>query len=88
MSVTNHVFRQGAVYTGRRRIPASAGPGGRTAVLQLSLQTRGWREAQRLAAIVTAQSDEVFWAMDHQGLTPAAAKVLLERTIREAQGRC
>jgi hypothetical protein len=77
MSVTNHVFRRGAVYTWRRRIPAGARQGGRIAVLQLSLQTCGRREAQRLAAIVTAESDAVFWVMEHQGLTPAAAKAFL-----------
>lgn len=87
MSVTNHVFRRGAVYTWRRRIPAGARQGGRTAVLQLSLQTCGWRESQRLAAIVTAESDAVFWAMEHHGLSPAAARALLERTIRAAQAQ-
>jgi integrase len=87
MSITNHVFRRGAVYTWRRRIPLGARQGGRTAVLQLSLQTCGRREAQRLAAIVTAESDAVFWAMEHHGLSPAAAKALLERMIRAAQAQ-
>ncbi len=87
MSITNHVFRRGAVYTWRRRIPAGVRQEGRSAVLQLSLQTCGRREAQRLAAIVTVESDAVFWAMEHQGLTPAAAKALLERTIRAAQAQ-
>lgn len=87
MSVTNHVFRRGAVYTWRRRIPVCARRGERASVLQLSLQTCGWREAQRLAAVVTAQSHEVFWAMEHQGFTHAAAKVFLEHTIRAAQAQ-
>ena len=87
MSVTNHVFRRGAVYTWRRRIPAGARREGRSAVLQVSLQTGGRREAQRLAAIVTAESNAVFWAMEHHGLSPAAARALLERTIRAAQAQ-
>ena len=66
--------------------PVERPPGGRTAVLQLSLQTCGRREAQRLAALVTAESDAVFWAREHQGFTPAA-KALLERTIRAAQAQ-
>lgn len=87
MSVTNHVFRRGAVYTWRRRIPAGACQGGRSAVLQLSLQPCGRREAQRLAATVVAESDAVFWAMERHGLSPAAARALPERTIRAAQAQ-
>ena len=45
MTVANHVFRRGAIYTWRRRIPEVACQGERSAALQLSLKTFARLEA-------------------------------------------
>lgn len=55
--------------------------------MQLSLQTCGLPAARRLAAIVTAQSEAVFWAMEHENLSPEEARRLLEHSLRDAQAQ-
>lgn len=67
MAFQSHLYRRGASYVWRRRIPALVG--GR--ILQISLRTNEPLIARRRAAIVTAESNNLFDAMTVQGLTIA-----------------
>ncbi|MFI0396551.1 DUF6538 domain-containing protein [Paracoccus jiaweipingae] len=80
MGLANHVYRRGATYVWRRRLPGGADGGG---VMQVSLRTRDPETARRLAAIVTAQSAAIFRDMAKKRLTPAEARDLFDRVVRE-----
>ncbi|WP_022706884.1 site-specific integrase [Paracoccus zeaxanthinifaciens] len=81
MGIANFVFRRGAIYTWRRRIPKRAESD--AANLQVSLRTACPWTARRLAVIVTAESERVFDRMGMEGLTPQVAHEWLETVIRE-----
>lgn len=84
MGKINHVFRRGAVYWWRRRLPVVAG---RPGMLQLSLGTRELRVAGRIAAAVTMESEGVLGQMQRGGLSAAQAKAWLEHVVREQHER-
>lgn len=84
MGKINHVFRRGAVYWWRRRLPVVAG---RSGVLQLSLGTREVRVAGQISAAVTMASDEVMRQMADGGLSAAQAKAWLAHVVREQHER-
>lgn len=81
MGIVNFVFRRGAIYTWRRRVPARIQC--EAVHLQVSLGTACPWTARRLAGIVTQESEEVFEAMALDGLPRDAAKKWLERVVRE-----
>ncbi len=76
MPAVSHVFRRGAVYYWRRRIPAApdAGPG---CVLILSLGTKDQDEARRLAAALTHMSETVLEEARRGRLTPSEAQAIM-----------
>ena len=71
MGIANFVFRRGAIYTWRRRIPKRASSA--AANLQVSLRTACPWTARRLAVIVTAESERVFDRMGMEAPTPKVA---------------
>lgn len=81
MGIVNFVFRRGAIYTWRRRIPSRVPCDG--IHLQISLGTACPWTARRLGGIVTFESNQVFEAMALDGLTREAARKWLERVVRE-----
>lgn len=84
MGITKHVYRCGATYVWRRRLPSGTDGGG---VMQVSLRTRDPNEARQLAALVTAQSTAIFRDMVKKRLTPAEARGLFDRVVREERQR-
>lgn len=84
MGVANHVFRRGAVYIWRRRIPNRLVTRG---TFQISLRTRDPEVARQIAAVVTAESASIFKDMESKRLTPAEARALFDRVVREESAR-
>lgn len=78
MGLINHVTRRPATYVWRRRLAAPAGPGS----VQVSLRTTVAREARRIAAVVTLNSEQVFLDMADDKLTREQAKALLDEVVR------
>ena len=72
MGIVNFVFRRGAIYTWRRRIPARVQCD--AVHLQVSLGTSCPWTARRLGGILTQESEEIFDQMALDGLSPEAAK--------------
>lgn len=81
VGIVNFVFRRGAIYTWRRRIPARVACD--ALHLQISLGTACPWTARRLGGLVTFESEQVFEAMALDGLTREAARKWLERVVRE-----
>lgn len=79
MGITDFVFRRGASYVWRRRLPRSLGG----ALLQVSLRTNEPLIARRIAAKVTVASNNLFERMTTTNLTRENARKLLEQVIRE-----
>jgi len=77
-----HVFRRGAVYTWRRRVPVSSGVSAKSYYIQLSLKTRDPSTARRLSAILYAKSQEIFERMEELKLTNERAKAWLESIVK------
>lgn len=65
MRLQTHLFRRGASYVWRKRIPVNAGGG----MLQISLRTNDPLIAKRLALIVGSESYGLFDTVAHKGLT-------------------
>lgn len=80
MGVANHVYRRGMTYVWRRRLPAGVD---RDKCLQITLGTRDPEAARRIAAVVTAHSGVIFDDMVQKRLTPAEARGLFNRVVRE-----
>lgn len=81
MRVAAHVFRRGAVYTWRRRIPASCGNARRSPYIQISLKTRDPVEARHLGAVLHGESARVFEEMASDRLTTEEARSWLEHAV-------
>lgn len=81
MRVAAHVFRRGAVYTWRRRIPVSCGIEGKSPYIQVSLKTRDPGEARHLGAVLHGESARVFELMASDRLTPEEARTWLEHAV-------
>lgn len=71
MGIANHVYRRGATYVWRRRMPGEKDGG---AVMQVSLRTRDPETARHLAAIVTANMTRMIWRF---WIVPATKKMLI-----------
>jgi Domain of unknown function (DUF6538) len=78
MGLQTNLYRRGATYVWRRRLPAHLGG----TILQVSLRTNDPLIARRLGAIVTAESNNVFEIMTVQGLSREDARKFLEHIIR------
>jgi hypothetical protein len=87
MRVAAHVFRRGAVYTWRRRIPASCGIGSKSPYIQVSLKTRDPGEARHLGAVLHGESARVFEQMASDRLTPEEARTWLEHAVTSELAR-
>lgn len=81
MRIAAHVFRRGAVYTWRRRIPKTYGTKRKNRYIQVSLKTRDPALARRLGAILHGESARVFEDMAASRLTPEQAKLWLEHVV-------
>ena len=79
MGTTDFVFRRGATYVWRRRLPVSLGG----ALLQVSMRTNDPLIARRIAAKVTVASNNLFERMTNTALTRENARKLLDRVIRQ-----
>lgn len=72
MGIANFIFRRGAIYTWRRRIPKRADSVASN--LQVLLRTACPWTPRRLAAIVIAEIEKVLDQMGMEGLTPDVAR--------------
>ncbi|WP_157970914.1 DUF6538 domain-containing protein [Pseudogemmobacter bohemicus] len=79
MGITDFVFRRGATYVWRRRLPTALGG----ALLQVSLRTNEPLLARSIAAKVTVASNNLFEHMINTGLTRENARKLLDQVIRD-----
>lgn len=79
MGLTDFVYRRGASYIWRRRLPRLLGG----ALIQVSLRTNDPLIARRIAAIVTVASNNLFERMTNTGLSRENARKLLDQVIRE-----
>lgn len=77
MGRQSNLYRRGASYVWRRRLPARLGG----TILQISLRTNDPLQARRLGASVTAESYHVFEHMTAHGLSREDARACLERVI-------
>ncbi|OYU37598.1 MAG: hypothetical protein CFE33_19950 [Pseudorhodobacter sp. PARRP1] len=77
MGLQTNLYRRGAAYVWRRRIPVHLGG----TILQISLRTNDPLIARRLGAIVSAESNSVFDTMTVQGLSREHARKFLEQII-------
>lgn len=84
MGVAQHVYRRGATYVWRRRLPAKSEAEG---IVQVSLRTRDPDMARRIAAVVTAHSEVIFGDMVKKRLTPAEARGLFNRVVQQENAR-
>lgn len=78
MGLQTHVFRRGATYVWRRRLPVSLGD----ALMQVSLRTRDPLIARRLALILGAEGCRVIDQMTQGKLTRDEARSLLQASIQ------
>lgn len=85
MGIANFVFRRGAVYTWRHRIPKRVGC--ESYHLQVSRGTACPATARRLAGILTHEGDKVFEAMALDRLSKEAARQWLEQVVRDEMAR-
>lgn len=83
MAFQSHLYRRGTAYVWRRCLPAPQG----VCILQISLSTREPLIAWRLAAIVSAESNNIFDSMTSQGLSQADARKFLEHIILREQAK-
>ncbi|QUS35554.1 DUF6538 domain-containing protein [Falsirhodobacter algicola] len=83
MGLQLHVFRRGATYVWRRRVPASQGG----KLMQVSLRTNDPLIARRVALMVSAESYGIFDAMIQNRLSRDDARKLLEAAIMRALGQ-
>ena len=81
MRIAAHVFRRGAVYTWRRRVPKNCGTKRKNCYIQVSLRTRDPALARRLGAILHGVSARVFEDMASSRLTPEQARLWLEHIV-------
>lgn len=79
MGLTDFVYRRGASYIWRRRLPRLLGG----ALIQVSLRTNDPLIARRIAAIVTVASNNLFERMTNTGLSRENARKLLDQVIRD-----
>ena len=84
MGVHLHLFRRGAVYQWRRRLPAQSTE---TCILQLSLRTTDPQQARILARRLTAESDRMLGSIRQETLTPADASKWLRHVVTEEMAR-
>ena len=80
MGLQTHVFRRGATYVWRRRLPLSLGG----ALMQVSLRTRDPLIARRLALLLGAEGCRVFDQMMQSKLSREEARSLLQAAILRA----
>ncbi|WP_162164329.1 site-specific integrase [Roseivivax isoporae] len=80
----NHVHRRGAVYVWRRRVPKAFGKG---RFLQVSLRTRNFSSANRLAAIVNEKFLAFILAVKSQRISHAEAQRFLAAEVAQALTR-
>lgn len=83
MGLTDFVYRRGASYIWRRRLPRLLGG----ALIQVSLRTNDPLIARRIAAIVTVASNNLFERMTNTGLSRENARKLLDQVIRDEINR-
>lgn len=84
MGVHLHLFRRGAVYQWRRRLPAQSTE---TCTLQVSLRTTDPNQARILARRLTAESDRMLDFIRQEILTPADASKWLRHVVTEEMAR-
>ena len=87
MRVAAHVFRRGAVYTWRRRIPLACGINLKSPYIQLSLRTRDPEIARHLGAVLHGESARVFEQISSNRLTLEDAKTWLEEAVTSELAR-
>lgn len=83
LKLVTHVFRRGATYTWRRRIPQDCGNLRKNSYIQISLRTNDPKTAQRVGGILHGESEKVFELMSSSQLSQKDAKAWLERIVRE-----
>ena len=83
MGLTDFVYRRGASYIWRRRLPRLLGG----ALIQVSLRTNDPLIARRIAAIVTVASNNLFERMTNTGLSRENARKLLDQVIGDEINR-
>lgn len=77
MDLQTNIFRRGATYQWRRRMPAHMG----NALIQLSLRTNDHLIARRVGVIVSARSEEVFDRMAVEVLSRDDIQKILRSVI-------
>lgn len=81
MSLIQHVYRRGAVYWWRRRLPFSDCKNGSSRI-EVSLGTRTAEAARRVAAAVTFESERLKDKSAKGMLTPEQTRQLLTQVAR------
>lgn len=77
MGLQTNIFRRGATYQWRRRLPARMGH----ALIQLSLRTNDPLIARRIGVIINAHSTKVFDRMAAEGLSRDDVQKILRHVI-------
>lgn len=83
MPMIAHVFRRGAVYAWRRRIPARAGNASKSSYIQVSLHTHDPTKARALGAVLHAASERAFELMAVSRLTALQARKWFEHVVNK-----
>ncbi len=83
MKISAHVFRRGAVYVWRRRIPLACRNSKTSTYIQLSMRTYDPKIARTIGAILHGKSEQVFELMAEASLTQQEAKAWLEHVVTE-----
>lgn len=87
MKIAAHVFRRGAVYAWRRRIPLSCSSFPVNSYIQISMITRDPQIARKIGAILHCESERVFELMSDTSLNKEDAKAWLEYVVSEELDR-
>lgn len=79
MQHLNHVFRRGAVYIWRRRVPANVNK--KCPFIQVSLQTRTFSTAKSLSALLNFTFVDFIMGVKTQNITRAEAQLFLSAIV-------
>ena len=83
MPMIAHVFRRGAVYTWRRRVPVRSGNATKAGYIQVSLHTHDPAKARVIGAALHATSERAFELMAASRLTAEQARTWLEHVVKK-----
>ena len=81
MTGLNHVFRRGAVYVWRRRVPSRAGSPGR--FVQVSLGTTEFSTAKARKCLADSVFQSFWTSMESGRITPAEARMFIAHSLAE-----